>query len=377
MNAVFRKNLTRAQLILLYLALTAAIATGLAIYSSVSTLFALLAGATEGLLLPLLLALIVTFLLAPMVNFVERDGISRTTGIFVIYFLVTALLALLASWFLPHWLEMYGSLRTDLPRYLGRFLGLFKDIQTGLQTHFPFIAHYDLAGKTRNIADHLLSQILVETPKSAFRIGSLLVLVPLFTFFFLRDGHRIMRSCISLVPNRHYEMAHEMSYFVSRQLAHFIRGRILEAFIVGLVVAAGLSCTDIRYAPLLGVFAGVTNLIPYVGPIVGMVPGILIALVDLGMGAQFWWIVIVYLLIAQILVDNFILIPVLISRVSDLHPLWVIFAIIMGGKVYGVLGMIIGVPVASIFKIFILEIRYYRRTFSLPEAPLEPERPSL
>jgi putative permease len=377
MNAAFRKNLSRAQLILLYLSLTAAIATGLAIYSSVSTLFAVLAGATEGLLLPLLLSLIVTFLLAPLVNFVERDGISRTTGIFVIYFLVTALLALLASWLLPHWLEMYSSLRTDLPRYLGRFLGLFKDIQAGLQTHFPYIAQYDLAGKTRNMTDHLLSQILVETPKSALRIGSLLVLVPLFSFFFLRDGHRIMRSCISLVPNRHYEMAHEMSYFVSRQLANFIRGRILEAFIVGLVVAAGLSCTDIRYAPLLGAFAGVTNLIPYIGPIVGMVPGILIALVDLGMGAQFWWILVVYVLIAQILVDNFILIPVLISRVSDLHPVWVIFAIIMGGKVYGVLGMIIGVPVASIVKIFILEIRYYRRTFSLPEAPLEPERPAL
>jgi putative permease len=92
------------------------------------------------------------------------------------------------------------------------------------------------------------------------------------------------------------------------------------------------------------------------------------------MGGQFWWIVTVYFLIAQVLVDNFILIPVLISRVSNLHPLWVFLAIIMGGKLYGVLGMIIGVPVASIIKIVILEIRHYRRAFALPDAAIESDR---
>jgi len=197
-------------------------------------------------------------------------------------------------------------------------------------------------------------------PKSALRLGSLFILVPLFSFFFLRDGHRILRACIALAPNRYFEMAHDLSYLISRQLAQFIRGRIIEAFIVGLVVTVGL--------------AGVTNLIPYIGPLVGMVPGILIALVDLGMGGQFWWIVIVYFLIAQVLVDNFILIPVLISRVSNLHPLWVFLAIIMGGKLYGVLGMIIGVPVASVIKIIILEVRHYRRAFALPDAAIETDR---
>jgi putative permease len=86
------------------------------------------------------------------------------------------------------------------------------------------------------------------------------------------------------------------------------------------------------------------------------------------MGGQFWWILAVYVLIAQVLVDNFILIPILISRVSNLHPLLVLLAIIMGGKLYGVLGMIIGVPVASILKITLLEIRHYRHTFTLPDS---------
>jgi putative permease len=166
-------------------------------------------------------------------------------------------------------------------------------------------------------------------------------------------------------------MVRDLSYMISRQLSQFVRGRIIEAIIIGLVVTVGLSLTDIRYAPMLGIFAGVTNLIPYIGPIIGMIPGILIAFVDLGAGGQFWWIVILYILIAQLLIDNFILIPILISRVSNLHPLLVFFAIIVGGKLYGVIGMIIGVPIVSVIKIIMLEIRTYRRTFRLPESALE------
>jgi len=369
-----KQDLTRVHLLLLFLVLTAGIAAGLSIFSSASTIISLVQTATTGLFVPILLSLIVTFLLDPMVTFVERENISRTSSIFLIYLLVAALLLLAVTWISPHWQDMWNSLRTDLPRYTSKSIALLREGQATLLDRFPYIEHYDLPGRARTLAEQLLAQILVETPKSALRLGSLMILVPLFSFFFLRDGSRILRLCVALTPNRYFEMAHDLSSLVSRQMAHFIRGRILEAIIVGLVVTAGLSLTDIRYAPILGLFAGVTNLVPYIGPIIGMVPGILIALVDLGMGGQFWWIVIVYILIAQIIVDNFILIPILISRVSNLHPLWVILAIIMGGKLYGVLGMIIGVPVASAIKIALLEIRHYRSTFTLPDISQEPDQ---
>lgn len=365
---------TRAQLLVLYLVLTAAIGTGLAIFSSASTIIALFRTATAGLFLPILLSLIVTFLLEPSVRFVEREGISRTTSIFTVYFLVSLLLFLAATWFAPHWQGMWHSLKTDLPRYIAGLINLLKEFQANIQSRFPFIENYDLAARARTLAEELLAQVLVQTPRSALRFGSLLVLVPLFSFFFLRDGNRIMRAAVGLSPNRYFEMVHDLSYLVSRQLAHFIRGRLLEAFIIGVVVTVGLSLTDIRYAPILGLVAGVTNLVPYIGPIVGMIPGILIALVDLGMGGQFWWIVIVYVLIAQVLVDNFILIPILISRVANLHPLWVILAIIMGGKLYGVLGMIIGVPMASIIKITLIEVRHYRGNLTLSTTSLDAQR---
>jgi len=371
----FTRPHTRAQVFLTYLVFTGAIATGLALFTSASTIIGLIRSSTEGLFLPLLLALIVTFLLEPPVRLIERYGLNRTSSIFLVFLLVSLAMFLTADWFIPHWQKTWVSLQADIPRYLGRFVGYLKDLQSNLQTKFPFLETYDIPGRAKTFGEQLISDTLPQIHRSALRIGSLFILVPLFSFFFLRDGRRIIRSAISLVPNRHFEMAHDLAFLVTRQLAHFIRGRILEATIVGLVVGVGLSLTDIRYVPFLAVFAGVTNLIPYIGPLVGMIPGILIALVDLGMGGQFWWIVTVYFLIAQVIVDSFILIPILISRVSDLHPLWVILAIIMGGKLYGVVGMIIGVPIACIIKITILEIRQYRQTFALPEPGLEPERP--
>jgi len=370
---ITRRSWTRAQVGLAFIVLTAAIACGLSVYSSASSLIGLLRTAFSVLFLPLLLSLVLTFLLEPAVSRLERL-VSRSASILITYLLMLGLGLLAALWLAPHWQAFWSNLGTDFPRYTATLADYLKNLLDALHDRLPAIESYGLPGRVRVWAEQLLAAILTSTPSSAMKVGGLMIIVPLFTFFFLRDGRKIMRSCIALAPNRYFEMAHDISFLVNRQLAHFIRGRILEALIVGLVVAAGLSVTDIRYAPMLGVFAGVTNLIPYIGPIIGMVPGILIAFVDLGAGGQFWWIVILYILIAQVLVDNFILIPVLISRVANLHPLWVFFAIIVGGKLYGIIGMIIGVPIASVIKIVLLEIRMYRRTFRLPEAALEGER---
>jgi len=360
-------TITRAQLLVFYLVFTAALATGLALYSSASNTLSLVRTATSGLFLPLLLALIATSLLEPLVRRLEYANLRKSTCIFTVFFFVTLLMALVTFVFAPYWSAMWSSLHTDLPRYLDRGHDVLRALQGWLVDSFPTLQNVDLLSRGRGHAESFATSVLVATPKSAMRIGSLLVLVPFFTFFFLRDGHQMMRSLLSLTPNRHFEMALDLYYSISRQLAQFIRGRLLEALIVGLVVTAGLATTDIRYAPFLGIFAGLTNLIPYVGPLIGMVPGLLVALVDLGLGAQFWWILVIYLVIAQVIVDNFILIPLLISRVANLHPVWVVIAVITGGKLYGVIGMIIGVPIFSIIKIIVIETRAYRHQFTLTE----------
>lgn len=376
MSSTLPKNRgwSRAQVALAFLILSAAIACGLSVYSSASSLIGLSREAFSVLFLPLLCSLVLAFLLDPLVTQLEKI-FNRTGSIFIVYVLTLGVTSLLILWLTPHWQEFWKNMGTDFPRYTSQATEGLNKIMIVLHDRFPIIEGYGFPMKVRSWAEQLMAAILTQTPQSAMKIGGLMVIVPLFTFFFLRDGRKIISACVALAPNRHFEMVHDLSYLVSRQLSQFVRGRILEAIIVGLVVSAGLTLTDIRYAPMLGIFAGITNLIPYIGPIIGMVPGILIAFADLGVGGQFWWIVILYILVAQVLIDNFILIPILISRVSNLHPLLVFFAIIAGGKLYGVIGMIIGVPIVSVIKITLLEVRTYRRNFRLPESALESDRP--
>jgi putative permease len=356
---------SRAQIAIFYLVLTAAIASGIAIYSSATIFTQLLKTATSGLFLPILLSLIVSFLLDPLIKFIEGEHIGRSAAIFIVYALISLIVALLLYLIgPPNWKGMFQAFRADFPRYISHSLSSLNNLLIIAQEHLPFIKNYDIANELRHWTQNFVGLVLMKTPSSAMRIGSTILLVPLFSFFFLRDNRRIMRSLIGLTPNRYFEMVLDIYAHISWQLTHFIRGRVLEALIIGLTVWVGLSLTDLRYVPLLAVVAGVTNLVPYIGPIIGMIPGLTIALVDLGMGGEFWWILCVYVIIAQIIIDNFILIPVLISRVSNLHPLWVILAILMGGKLYGVVGMIIGVPIASIINIFVTEIGQYRQLFS-------------
>jgi len=366
----YYRSWTRGQVAMSFIVLTFAIAGGLSIYSSATSLIGLWRTASSVLFLPLLLSLVLAFLLDPLVTLLEKF-FTRTGSIFILYILLLGLVFLVSIGLAPHWQSFWENMGTDFPRYTSQITSALRSLMDTLHERYPTIASYELPTKFRGWAEQMMSAVLSETPQSAMKVGGLMIIVPLFTFFFLRDGRAIMRACVALTPNRHFEMARDLSHMISRQLSQFVRGRIIEALIVGVVVTVGLSCTDIRYAPVLGIFAGVTNLIPYIGPIIGMVPGILIAFVDLGMGGQFWWIVILYILIAQVLIDNFILIPILISRVSNLHPLLVFFAIIVGGKLYGVIGMIIGVPIVSVIKIVLLEIRTYRRTFRLPESAIE------
>jgi putative permease len=169
-----RSGFSRAQVGLLYLVLTAAIASGIAIFSSASTITALLRTATDGLFLPILISLIATFLLDPLVQFFEREKIGRTNSIFIVYallFLLALLLLLLIG--PPNWKGMMQALKADLPRYFDRAVDFFNLQLGALQTHFPFIKSFDLAEKLRSTAEDFFGVIIAQTPKSAMRLGLL------------------------------------------------------------------------------------------------------------------------------------------------------------------------------------------------------------
>ena len=151
------------------------------------------------------------------------------------------------------------------------------------------------------------------------------------------------------MPNHIFELTLNLYYQINSQVGQFVRARFLEALIVAVVVWIGLWILDFPFAILLALFAGVTNLIPYIGPIIGAIPAILIAIIN---GETTFTLLVVCGIygLAQV-IDMFFIIPLVVAKLVNLHPVTVVVAMIVGAQVLGILGMIISIPVASALKV--------------------------
>lgn len=305
--------------------------------------------AVQGMLTTCLLAFVVTYLFKPIVAYFERNGVGRTPSIILPFVITGLIMAGLGGFFIPRIVEQASNLQTELPRYMTGITEIIHKHTTRINTTLAPFIKVDAAAKGAEWIQQSTASFLEQVPNWISQLLVTLLLAPLFAFFMLRDGRSVSRKLLAFVPNNLFEVGLNLTYQINQQLGGFIRARLLESLIVGAVVWVGLYSMSFPYAALLAVFAGITNLIPYVGPIIGAVPGIIVALVNQEPSSTIALVTFVYLL-AQI-VDMVVIIPLVVAKIVDLHPITVVIVIIMGGQIMGVLGMIISVPVASIIKL--------------------------
>ena len=306
----------------------------------------------NNLFLSFLLAFVISYLLRPVVISLERTGLGYNTSLVLIFLLGIGLIGLLGTWGAPLLSQQISHLQTEWPRYSDGLLTLIENIELKAKSFLGLDIHIQEKGREKLFS---LSQVILkDLPSLLLQSVSVLLLAPFLAFFMLKDSHKILKRFMFLVPNSVFEMVLDLQYQINQQLGLFIRARFLEAFIVGLLVFLGLSFISFPFATLLGGFAGLTNLIPYIGPIVGGVPAVAIALIN---GYETWDLVLVVgvYLVAQI-IDNGVLIPLLVARIVNLHPVTVVLLIILGGQFMGILGMIISIPVANALKVTSLAV---------------------
>lgn len=308
----------------------------------------------DNMLASFVLAFVVNYLLSPIVDFLERRSVPRQAAI-LIPFIATGLLIGFALYAVfPLLASQLHSLQGQWPKYqvelttlIASTEGRFKEFFNVHEVSFSTSINSWIFQKTADFSSALPSAVS----------GSLtvLLLTPIFAYFMLADGRMMSRRLLALVPNNLFEPALNLHYQLNEQMGGFIRARFLEAAIVGLVVWVGLQISGFPYASLLALVAGVTNLIPYIGPIIGAVPAVLIALLSpdaLIHDSLSWTLIIVSSIyfFAQ-LVDVVFIIPMVVAKIVNLHPVTVIVVIIIGSKLMGILGMVISIPVASAIKL--------------------------
>ncbi len=298
----------------------------------------------RGLLAPFIIAFVITFFLSPVVDYVEGEGINRTLAVILLVLLTLILLFIVWRLTWPTIQTEIGNFQQNAPDYARKILnGLNQGIRL-LERKVSFVPEGLLQSAVQKRMDQLSSgmgdiSILMKTV-GRFVITS--ILIPVIVFFFLKDGRRMKKVLITYVPNKYFETFLTLFHEIGRQISGYIRGQFTDAFIVGVLAIIILYSFGIPYAILIGAVAGIANIVPYVGPLLGITFGGLLVLIDTGSIVDFSKVVGMLAFVKAL--DDIAISPLVVSRSVNVHPLMVIILISFGGGIHGIWGMLLAVP---------------------------------
>jgi putative permease len=309
----------------------------------------------KDVLIMFIIAWLLAVLLSPLVNFLEHKGLGRGWAILIVMILIFAVVGFSFSLLIPRIIRTVESIITKLQS------NVITDYSVKIEYFFE--KNFKNAELGRNVTATLndLSIKLLGSLGEFFKsVGSFLasmVIIPFITFFLIKDARRFKRAFISQIPNRYFELTLNILHKIGNQVGKYIQGQATDALIVGVLSIIGLFIINLvfdgplPYFVLIGMFAGLANLIPYLGPVVGAVPALIIAILNNppNLGLVLLWIVIVFILIQAI--DNAFVSPMVVSKSVNMHPLTVVVAVIIGGNIAGAMGMLFAVPFTGIIKV--------------------------
>lgn len=305
--------------------------------------------------IPISLAYILSLSLTPFVNWLMRFKISKTMATVIVFIVLMIGIGIPLVNVIPNLSMEAQELQYSIPQ-----------IERFLITQFDHIREFVRAKTGHEIAEgyifQALSQIeswtgdfVVKVPNYLATLFEWIFLVPFFTFFIIRDSDAFKKTLLSFTPNQIFERFYYVIHVFNRQLGDYFFAKFVEAVIVGGIITAGLLIMGINYAIVLGFVAGLTNIVPYVGPLLGVVPAFVLTMSQYGLTSQTMAAVLILYTVANI-VDIFFVFPFLVSKIVNLHPMMVAISVIVGSHYMGITGMVISIPVVAAIKLIITEI---------------------
>ena len=188
---------------------------------------------------------------------------------------------------------------------------------------------------------------------SAFTTG---VIILFLTFFLLNSGSQMKKAFIQIVPNRFFEPALVLIQGLDQQLGDYLRSRLIQTIIISIIAAIGYWILGLRFALLIGIIAGLANLIPYIGPFIGAIPAIIVVFLDSRFGLGWSLLAVIILTLAIQIIDNAVITPLIIGKSVELGPVTTIVVVLLGEQLLGLMGLLMAVPIAAMCKLIIEEV---------------------
>ncbi|MGE4219298.1 MAG: AI-2E family transporter [Alphaproteobacteria bacterium] len=307
------------------------------------------------IMLPFVAGFVLAYFLDPVCDWLQRRGLSRVmaTALVTIAFVLLAALVLallvpmlygqLADFLsrLPHYLDILHDRAAPLLHWVSESLGLGNDEAMGS-------AATSQIGDAAKFGGQLLGRV-ASSLGAAVGALSVVAITPIVTFYLLRDWDRIVTKIDSWLPRQHADTIREQARLADRALAGFVRGQFLVCIILGTFYAVALTVAGLDFGMIVGLVAGLISFIPYVGSLVGLVLSVGMAVVQF----DDWTSVLIVagIFFAGQAVEGNVLTPKLVGDRVNVPAVWIMFALLAGGSLFGFVGVLLAVPMAAVIGV--------------------------
>lgn len=299
-----------------------------------------------------LISFILATALVPVVERIKNRGIPRVLAVLFVYAIAGFAVYLLFRAIVPTVAEQINLVSQNKQYYIDRINELFNQSPDGVKTAVQdFLNEFPKRLREISVSGLLSGALGIFSGL----LGFLTVVV--LTFYFLLDKDGIEKILVHYMPEDYQKRGIRVFRKISRNMSLWFRGQIILSFTIGLISYIGLLVIGVDFALTLGVFAAFTELIPVIGPIIGGIPAVLVALSDSPTKALY---VLVLYAVVQFVEGHF-LVPQIMKKALGLSPVFIIISILIGARLFGILGVLLAVPVASALSVVVEEIHEYEK----------------
>lgn len=303
-------------------------------------------------LIPFVFGFMIAYILEPLVDILEKRHIPRGPAIIMVFLLIIGALGMLLFFVLPVLMQDLTEMMALIPQYAQTTEETIQEMQLGYhRTALPDSVRQVIDQTIAHLEGKVLEVIQGMAKGVVLILGQVfnLILAPILSYYFLKESHLIGAIILKMIPVRYRPEVTLVGGEISKVIRNFIRGNLLVALLVAVLATLGMALIGMDFPFLIGIIVGITNFIPYFGAVIAAIPALFLALLKSPWMALS---VLGVMLIIQQLEGN-IISPKVIGECVDLHPLTLIFALLVGGELWGISGMIFSVPLAAIMKILI------------------------
>ncbi|GIM44659.1 UPF0118 membrane protein YrrI [Collibacillus ludicampi] len=304
-------------------------------------------------LTPFLIAMIISYMLNPIVTKLVKRGVPRGASILIIYVIFFAGVTVVLVNTLPRFIEQVKDFVESLPELIQRVDRWLDQLADGTRSLPPAVRI-----AVENNLDSLQRAITEATGNFLSMLGKsveqvlIAFVVPFLVFYMLKDLKIMEKTVIALLPVRYRRESIQLLKSIDDALGNYIRGQLLVMLAVGLLVYAGYLIIGMPYPLMLAMIVAVTNIIPYVGPFIGLAPALILALTVTP--AMVIKVLVINMIVQQL--EGNIISPQIVGRSLNLHPLLIILSLLFGGEIGGVMGLILAVPFVAVVKVILQHV---------------------